>query len=81
MSWATEAFNALKKIILLEERVGQLADRDERRLAGITACQPRQIRRAPSAGIPALREEPVSPGAAGPDPPLVEVFSQAPENC
>ncbi len=27
MSWAAEAFRALKKIILLEERVGQLADR------------------------------------------------------
>ncbi len=27
MSWAGEAFRALKKIILLDERVGQLADR------------------------------------------------------
>lgn len=27
MSWAAEAFRALKKIILLEERVSQLADR------------------------------------------------------
>ena len=27
MSWATEAFNALKKIILLEERVSHLSDR------------------------------------------------------
>lgn len=27
MSWAAEAFRALKKIILLEERVTQLADR------------------------------------------------------
>ncbi len=27
MSWATEAFRALKKIILLEERMSQLADR------------------------------------------------------
>lgn len=27
MSWAGEAFRALKKIILLEERVSQLADR------------------------------------------------------
>jgi len=27
MSWAAEAFGALKKIILLEERVSQVADR------------------------------------------------------
>ncbi len=27
MSWASEAFNALKKIILLEERVSHVADR------------------------------------------------------
>ncbi len=27
MSWAAEAFRALKKIILLEERMSQLADR------------------------------------------------------
>ena len=27
MSWAAEAFSALKKIILLEERVTRLADR------------------------------------------------------
>ncbi len=27
MSWAAEAFRALKKIILLEERMSQMADR------------------------------------------------------
>lgn len=42
MSWATEAFNALKKIILLEERVGQLADRVEG-LSGLMADVDRRV--------------------------------------
>lgn len=42
MSWATEAFNALKKIILLEERVGQLADRVDA-LSGLMAGVDRRV--------------------------------------
>ena len=44
MSWTAEAFGALKKIILLEERVSQLADRVDGVAQSLTEMDRRLIR-------------------------------------